>query len=58
MPMWYAVDGGGKALIEVMLSHGVNINAKSAWVTLFPSAHVITPALVHTGFVSMENQLC
>lgn len=56
--MWYAVDGGGKALIEVMLSHGVNINAKSAWVTLFPSAHVITPALVHTGFVSMENQLC
>ncbi len=56
--MWYAVDGGGRALIEVMLSHGLDINAKSPWVTLFPSAHVITHALVYTGFMSTGNQLC
>ncbi len=57
---WYAVDGGGQALLEVMLSREVDINAKSTWVTLFPSAYayVITHALVHTGFVSTGNQLC
>lgn len=56
--MWYAVDGGGRALIEVMLSHGLDINAKSPWVTLFLSAHVIIHALVCTGFMSTGNQLC
>lgn len=28
--MWYAVNGGGDAVFKVMLSHGVDINAKNS----------------------------
>ncbi|DBB00434.1 TPA: Membrane steroid-binding protein 1 [Trebouxia sp. C0006] len=30
MPMWYAVNGGGDAVLKVVLSHGVDINAKNS----------------------------
>lgn len=28
--MWYAANDGGHVVLKVMLSHGVNINAKNA----------------------------
>ena len=43
--MWYAVNGGRNAVLELMLSHNVDINAKDSWVTLCPSALVITHAI-------------
>ncbi|KAL0046978.1 hypothetical protein WJX82_003474 [Trebouxia sp. C0006] len=50
MPMWYAVDGGGRALIEVMLSHGLDINAKSPWgnTCLHVAACLGSDDVVHT----------
>ena len=46
MPMWYAVNGGGDAVLKVVLSHGVDINAKNSRVPPCPSALLITHAWV------------